>query len=113
LERRLPNIYRMPLKELMECTGIAKTGLRDCMLVSSEADGAIVRSLDDRSPICFGPGSSFTHLESIEICTRREALTWLILNAMQTAAGRQGQPMLRLISQNFPSWILTGFMPMT
>ena len=65
---------------------IAITGLPGLYeLVSSKADGAIVRSLDDQATkFVSGRVHNFTHLESIEVYTERENVNLVeVLNAMQ------------------------------
>jgi hypothetical protein len=68
---------------------IAITGLPGLYeMVSSKADGAIVRSLDDQSTrFVSGRVHHFTHLESIEIYTQRENVNLVeVLNAMQNSS---------------------------
>jgi hypothetical protein len=68
---------------------IAVTGLPGLYeLLSSKADGAIVRSLDDKSTRFVSTRiHNFSHLESIEIYTVRENVNLVdILNAMETSA---------------------------
>src|SRR3954464_11968044 len=65
---------------------IAITGMPGLYeMVSSKADGAIVRSLDDQSTrFVSGRVHNFTHLESIEVYTERENVNLVeVLNAMQ------------------------------
>src|SRR5437868_9206076 len=65
---------------------IAITGLPGLYeMVSSKADGAIVRSLDDQATkFVSGRVHNFTHLESIEVYTERENVNLVeVLNAMQ------------------------------
>jgi hypothetical protein len=67
---------------------IAITGLPGLYeMVSSKADGAIVRSLDDQATkFVSGRVHNFTHLESIEVYTERENVNLVeVLNAMQTS----------------------------
>jgi hypothetical protein len=74
-------------KDLMEYAKIiAITGLPGLYeMVTSKADGAIVRSLDDQSTkFVSGRVHHFTHLESIEVYTQRENVNLVeVLNAMK------------------------------
>jgi len=67
---------------------IAITGLPGLYeMVSSKADGAIVRSLDDQATkFVSGRVHNFTHLESIEVYTERENVNLVeVLTAMQNS----------------------------
>src|SRR3982750_1976078 len=72
----------MPLK-MIAITGMP--GLYE--MVSSKADGAIVRSLDDQATkFVSGRVHQFTHLESIEVYTERENVNLVdVLTAMKTS----------------------------
>ena len=67
---------------------IAITGMPGLYeMVSSKADGAIVRSLDDQATkFVSGRVHQFTHLESIEVYTERENVNLVdVLTAMKTS----------------------------
>jgi len=70
---------------------VAVTGLPGLFeLINSKTDGAIVRSLDDKSTRFVSSRiHSFSHLESIEIYTTRENVNLVdVLNAMDKAGGK-------------------------
>lgn len=70
---------------------VAVTGLPGLFeLISSKTDGAIVRSLDDKSTrFVSSRVHNFSHLESIEIYTIRENVNLVdVLKAMEAAGGK-------------------------
>ena len=70
---------------------VAVTGLPGLFeLISSKTDGAIVRSLDDKSTRFVSSRiHNFSHLESIEIYTIRENVNLVdVLKAMEAAGGK-------------------------
>ncbi len=69
---------------------VAVTGLSGLFeLVNSKTDGAIVRSLDDKSTRFVSSRiHNFSHLESIEVYTVRDNVNLVdVLNAMENAGG--------------------------
>ena len=70
---------------------VAVTGLPGLFeLVNSKSDGAIVRSLDDKSTRFISSRiHNFSHLESIEVYTTGENVNLVeIFNAMEAAGGK-------------------------
>ncbi|HEY6976321.1 MAG TPA: DUF5606 domain-containing protein [Chitinophagaceae bacterium] len=74
----------MDYSKLISVTGLG--GLFE--LVASKADGAIVRSLEDKSTKFISSRQhSFSHLESIEVYTQRENVNLVeVLKTMKTSA---------------------------
>src|SRR4030095_4133063 len=74
----------MDYSKLISVTGLG--GLFE--LIASKADGAIVRSLEDKSTKFISSRQhSFSHLESIEVYTQRENVNLVeVLKAMQTSS---------------------------
>lgn len=69
---------------------VAVTGLPGLFeLVSSRADGAVVRSLDEsKTQFVANRSHNFSHLESIEVYTQRENVNLAeVFKAMETAGG--------------------------
>lgn len=69
---------------------VAVTGLPGLFeLINSKTDGAIVRSLDDKSTrFVSSRVHNFSHLESIEVYTVRDNVNLVdVLNAMEKSAG--------------------------
>ena len=77
----------MEYSKLISVTGLG--GLFE--LVASKADGAIVRSLEDKSTKFISSRQhSFSHLESIEVYTQRENVNLIeVLKAMEAS----GEPL--------------------
>ena len=70
---------------------VAVTGLPGLFeLINSKTDGAIVRSLDDKSTRFVSSRiHNFSHLESIEVYTVRDNVNLVdVLNAMEAAGGK-------------------------
>ena len=70
---------------------VAVTGLPGLFeLINSKTDGAVVRSLEDKSTRFVSSRiHNFSHLESIEIYTNRENVNLVdVLNAMDKAGGK-------------------------
>lgn len=76
----------MEYEKIISVTGLP--GLYE--LVSSKSDGAIVRSLDDKSTKFVSSRiHNFSHLESIEVYTSRENVNLVeVFNAMEAATAR-------------------------
>jgi hypothetical protein len=78
----------MEYKKLVAVTGLS--GLFE--LISSKADGGLVRSLDDKSTkFVSNRAHSFSHLESIEIFTVKEKVNLVdVFTAMQKSKEKFG-----------------------
>jgi hypothetical protein len=99
----------MDYNRIISVTGLS--GLYE--LVTSKSDGAIVRSLDDKTTkFVSSRMHNFSHLESIEVYTERENVNLVdVLKAMETSKEtlpdeKMRKPSLHTLKKYILKWIL-------